>query len=93
MPGSPIPLAMILTAFVVKYVGAVALATASDPATQAEIASGLALIGGVFAGAFWGRTIGLFRRALLGAGLSADASALARLALTRAAAGADRLAP
>jgi multisubunit Na+/H+ antiporter MnhC subunit len=85
MPGSPIPLAMIVTAFVIKYVGAVALAMASDPATQAEIAGALALIGGAFAGLFWGRTLALFRRALLGAGASADWAALARLAFARGA--------
>jgi hypothetical protein len=92
MPGSPIPLAIILAAFVIKYVGAVAQATAGDPATQAEIASAMALVGGVFAGAFWGRTLALFRRALLGAGLSADWPAVARLALIRPAARADQAA-
>jgi hypothetical protein len=85
MPGSPIPLAMIVAAFVVKYVGSVVQAMASDPATQGEVAAVLALIGGVFAGMFWGRTLALFRRALRGAGLSDDWTALARLALGRAA--------
>jgi len=83
MPGSPIPLAMILAAFIVKYVGNVTLAVTPDPATQAEIAGALALIGGGFAGLFWGRTLALFRRALLGAGRSADWAALSRLALAR----------
>jgi hypothetical protein len=90
MPGSPIPLAMILAAFIIKYAGAVAQAGASDPATQAEIAGVMALVGGVFAGAFWGRTLALFRRALLGAGLSADWPAVARLVFTPTAARADR---
>ena len=47
-------------------------------------------VGGVFAGAFWGRTLALFRRALLGAGLSADWPAVARLVFTPTAARADR---
>jgi hypothetical protein len=83
MPGSPIPLAMIVAAFVVKYVGAVTQATATDPAMQVEIAAVLAVIGGVFAGLFWGRTLAMFRRALRGAGLSDDWTALTRLALGR----------
>ena len=56
---------------------------ASDPAAQAEIAGALALIGGAFAGLFWGRTLALLRRALQGAGASADWAALARLAFAR----------
>jgi hypothetical protein len=83
MPGSPIPLAMIVAAFVVKYVGSVVQAMATDPATQIEVAAVLALIGGVFAGLFWGRTLALFRRALRGAGLGDDWAAVARLALGR----------
>jgi hypothetical protein len=71
VPGSPLSLALILVAFSVKYVGAAALAIVADPAVHAEIASATALAGGLFAGAFWGRTLTQFRRALDAAGLGA----------------------
>jgi len=83
MPGSPIPLALILAAFVVKYAGSVALVGASDPATHAEIASAMALIGGVFAGLFWGRTLGQFRRALQADGQPVTLRTLIALAAGR----------
>jgi hypothetical protein len=83
MPGSAIPLAMIVIDFVLKYSGTVAVAMASDPATQSEAAAAVAVIGGLFAGLFWGRTLGLFRRALRGAGRSDDWAALTHLALAR----------
>ncbi|THD45161.1 MAG: hypothetical protein E7774_08675 [Bradyrhizobium sp.] len=84
MTGSPIPLIMILSAFAVKYAGAVTLAMASDPGAHAEIASALALAGGVFAGLFWGRTLTQFRRAFIAAGLYAGWSSLPRLVFTSA---------
>ena len=79
MPGSPVPLVMILVAFVVKYVGAVALSIEVDPAAQAQIAHAMTLVGGAFAGLFWGRILTLFRRALGRAGESGDYASVARL--------------
>ena len=64
MPGSSVPLILIGLAFASKYVGAVALALNSDPTVHAEIAAALAAVGGLFAGLFWGRTLGQFARAL-----------------------------
>jgi hypothetical protein len=64
MPGSPVPLILIGLAFMTKYVGTVALALNSDVAVHAEIAAALAAAGGLFAGLFWGRTLGQFARAL-----------------------------
>ena len=93
MPGSPIPFALILVGFAVKYAAAVALALNAGSPVHAEIASGAALVGGVFAGMFWGRTLTQFRRALDAAGLSAGWVDAARLAFFRPAARADGAAP
>jgi hypothetical protein len=89
MPGSPIPFALILVSFAIKYAAAVALALNAGSPAHAEIASASALVGGVFAGMFWGRTLTQFRRALDAAGLSADWADAARLAFFRPAASAD----
>jgi len=78
MPGSPVPLAMILIAFAAKYVGNVALAVEDDPAAHAGIATAMTLLGGGFAGLFWGRTLALFRRALGRAGEGGDYASVAR---------------
>jgi hypothetical protein len=59
------------------------MATEEDPATHAEIGAVMALVGGCFAGLFWGRTLALFQRALRQVGESADYAAVARLALAR----------
>jgi len=89
MPGSPIPFVLILVSFAVKYVAAVALALNVGSPAHAEIASASALVGGVFAGMFWGRTLTQFRRALSAAGLPADWADAARLAFVRPATSAD----
>lgn len=83
LPGSPIPLALIVVSFVVKYAASVALALTAGSAVHAEFASATALAGGVFAGLLWGRTLTQFRRALRSAGLAADWAAAARLAVAR----------
>lgn len=85
MPGSPIPLALILISFALKYIGTVALAVEADASAHATIASGMTLIGGAFAGLFWGRTFVLFRRALAGAGERSDLAAVGRLVWPRVA--------
>ena len=64
MPGSPVPLILIGVAFATKYVGNVALALEADITVHAEIASAMAAASGLFAGLFWGRTLGQFARAL-----------------------------
>lgn len=64
MPGSLTPLILIVVAFAVKYTGSVALALATDVVARAELSSALAASGGLFAGIFWGRTLGQFQRAL-----------------------------
>jgi len=79
MPGSPVPLAMILVAFFAKYAGNVALAVGTDAAAHAGIATVMTLVGGGFAGLFWGRTLTLFRRALGLAGEGGDYASVARL--------------
>jgi hypothetical protein len=89
MPGSPIPFVLILVSFAVKYVAAVALALNVGSPAHAEIASASALVGGVFAGMFWGRTLTQFRRALAAAGLPADWADAARLPFVRPATSAD----
>ncbi len=79
MPGSFVPLALIVIAFPVKYALAVAIATANGPSQAAYYASLSAAIGGGFAGLFWGRTLTQFRRALSGAGRPSDWGAVAAL--------------
>jgi hypothetical protein len=64
MPGSPIPLILIGVAFATKYVGNVALALEADITVHTEIASAMVAASGLFAGLFWGRTLGQFARAL-----------------------------
>ena len=83
MPGSPIPLILIGLAFATKYVGSVALALNPDIAVHAEIASAMALVGGLFAGLFWGRTLGQFARALQADGEPATLRGLVNLVMTR----------
>jgi len=89
LPGSPIPFALIIVSFAVKYVAAVALALNAGSPAHAEIASASALVGGLFAGLFWGRTLTQFRRALEAAGGGAGWADAARLAFLRPAARAD----
>ena len=84
MPGSPIPLVMIVLAFAIKYVGAVALAVIDEPLLHGQIAWLMTVVGGLFAGMFWGRTLFQFQRALHAAGAPADLAAIANLALGRA---------
>jgi hypothetical protein len=79
MPGSAVPLVLILAAFVVKYALAVAITTASDATEHAEMVSIGACVGGLFAGLFWGRTLALLRRALQAAGGRTDWTGLAGL--------------
>jgi len=76
MPGSPIPLALIVIAFACKYVAAVMMATAADAATEAEVASVSAVLGGAFAGCS-GADLQLFRRALVAAGARRMAALIA----------------
>jgi hypothetical protein len=83
MPGSPVPLILIGLAFTIKYVGAVALALNSDIAVHAEIAAALAAVGGLFAGLFWGRTLGQFARALQADGEPATLRRLVDLVVGR----------
>jgi hypothetical protein len=83
MPGSPIPLTLIVVAFASKYVGAVALAIVADPALRAEIAALLAAVGGLFAGLFWGRTLGQFAAALRADGEPATLASLVAMASAR----------
>ncbi len=68
MPGSPIPLILILAAFASKYAGGVAMAVVGDTIIHTEIALLLSAAGGLFAGLFWGRTLGKFAAALRAAG-------------------------
>lgn len=89
MPGSPIPLTLILTSFAFKYVGTVALAVDADPAQRAIVAIAMTIAGGIFAGLFWGRTLTQFRRALTAAGERADFSSVVRLIWPRAVARLD----
>jgi len=93
LPGSSIPLVLIIVSFAVKYVAAVALAVNAGSPAHALIASASALVGGVFAGLFWGRTLTQFRRALDAAGLDAGWADAARLAFLRPAASAAGAAP
>ena len=68
-----------LLSWVFAALGAVALAIEVDPAAQAQIAHAMTLVGGAFAGLFWGRILTLFRRALGRAGESGDYASVARL--------------
>ena len=79
LPGSPIPFALIIVSFAVKYVAAVALALNAGSPAHAQIASASAVVGGVFAGLFWGRTLRQFQRALQAEGLSTTFANLAAL--------------
>ena len=79
MPGSGIPLALILISFAVKYVGTVALAVDSDVFQRAVLVSAMTSVGGAFAGLFWGRALTLFRRALAAAGERSDIASAAKL--------------
>ena len=79
MPGSAAPLILIVLAFATKYCGSVALAMATDLAVRAELASALAASGGLFAGLFWGRTLGQFQRALRTDGQPVSFATLASL--------------
>jgi hypothetical protein len=79
MPGSAIPLTLILVSFAFKYVGTVALAIDSDVSQRAVLVSAMTAVGGIFAGLFWGRTLTLFRRALAAAGARSDLASVAKL--------------
>jgi hypothetical protein len=57
-------LILIGLAFTTKYVGTVALVLNPDVTVHAKIAGAMAAAGGLFAGLFWGRTLGQFARAL-----------------------------
>lgn len=83
MPGSPIALIVIGVAFATKYVGTVALALNPDVTVHAEIASAMAAAGGLFAGLFWGRTLGQFARALQADGEPVTLRGLVDLVTTR----------
>jgi len=83
MPGSPIPLILIVVAFATKYVGTVALALNPDIAVHAEIAAAMAAVGGLFAGLFWGRTLGQFAHALQADGEAVTFGGLVDLVRTR----------
>lgn len=85
MPGSSVPLILICLAFAAKYTGNVALAMASDASAHAQLASAMVAVGGLFAGLFWGRTLGQFQRALRADGQAATLANLAALVLARAA--------
>jgi uncharacterized membrane protein len=63
LPGSWVPMVLILGIFLTKY--AVGVATAMQPALRAEVAFALpvAVLYGVFSGLFAGRTLGLLRLA------------------------------
>lgn len=87
MPGSPATLVLIGLAFCAKYAGGVALAMTADAAVHAELASAMTAVGGLFAGIFWGRTLGQFQRALKADGQPATLANLADLVLAR---GGDR---
>ncbi|MGD0720862.1 MAG: DUF6622 family protein [Roseiarcus sp.] len=84
MPGSPVTLILILAAFATKYAGNVALALAQDAGARAFWSTGLAAAGGLFAGLFWGRTLGLLWRALGATGEAPTLAGLARMALSPA---------
>jgi hypothetical protein len=84
MPGSPTTLILILAAFACKYAGNVGLALAEEADARALWSIGLAAAGGLFAGLFWGRTLGLLWRALVAAGEAPTLAALARMALAPA---------
>ncbi len=88
MPGSLAPLVLIVLAFATKYAGNVALALAADGAARTELSIAMAAIAGIFAGAFWGRTLGQFRRALQTDGKPATLASLANLVIGQAAGGA-----
>ena len=92
IPGSPAPLILILLAFATKYAGSVALAMNPDAAVHTEISAAMAAVGGLFAGLFWGRTLGQFVRALQADGEPVTLGALVDLvaARSRGSAGAAR---
>jgi hypothetical protein len=83
MPGSPVTLILVCVAFAVKYVGSVALALTPQAAAHAELSSLMAAAGGLFAGLFWGRTLGQFQRALQTDGQPVTLASLMDLVLAR----------
>ncbi len=88
MPGSPVTLALVCAAFAAKYVGSVALALTPDVVAHAELSSLMAAVGGLFAGVFWGRTLGQFQRALQADGQPFTLANLTDLVLARTGKGA-----
>lgn len=84
MPGSPVTLILVGLAFAAKYAGGVALALSPDIAARAEISSVMAASGGLFAGIFWGRTLGQFHRALQADGQPVTLANFANLVLAPA---------
>jgi hypothetical protein len=86
MPGSFVPLVLIVIVFPIKYALAVAIATAHAATEAVFYAAVSAAVGGLFAGLFWGRTLTQIRRALRQAGSRADWGAVAALVGLRPAA-------
>ena len=83
MPGSPVTLVLICAAFAAKYAGNVVLALTPDVVAHAELSSLMAAVGGLFAGVFWGRTLGQFQRALQAGGQPFTLANLTDLVLAR----------
>jgi hypothetical protein len=93
MPGSPVPLILIGLAFATKYIGTVALALNPDLVVHAEISAAMAAVGGLFAGLFWGRTLGQFARALQADGEPVTLRGLVDLVTARSSPSAPGTAP
>jgi hypothetical protein len=93
MPGSPMPLILIGLAFATKYIGTVALALNPDLVVHAEISAAMAAVGGLFAGLFWGRTLGQFARALQADGEPVTLRGLVDLVTARSSPSAPGAAP
>ncbi len=64
IPGSFVPLFLILTVFITKYAAGIALAMHPNLAANVSVAATLSLVYGAFAGLFWARAQSL--RALIG---------------------------
>jgi hypothetical protein len=63
LPGSAVPLALMMGVFFTKYVAGVTLAMSPQLAAQAGFALGLSALYGVFSGVFIGRAARLWKRA------------------------------
>jgi uncharacterized protein DUF6622 len=64
IPGSFVPVILILAVFITKYSAGIALAMNPSLAANTGVAVGLSLVYGVFSGLFWGRAQSL--RAVIG---------------------------